>query len=124
MSSTQNRRHFDRVLYSAKATIAQERKQWDTNIEDLSIHGALTSRPDDWQETDNSEYILQFVLPDVHDQIRIDVILVAHDAMHLRFKIKEIDIDSLTDLRRIIELNSGENDLMTRNIEELVARIK
>lgn len=124
MSSTQNRRQFDRVLYSATATIAQERKQWNTIIEDLSIHGVLTSCPNDWKETDSDEYIIQFVLPDVHDQIRIDAILVAYDSTHLRFQIKEIDIDSLTDLRRIVELNSGENDLMTRNIEELVARIK
>jgi len=89
------RRRFARILYLTMAELTQGEQKWQTQLVDVSLQGALLIRPDDWESRDNKEYQLSFVL-------------------------SGSDI-SATHLKRMIELNVGDEELLHRELEQLLS---
>lgn len=115
----ENKRHYTRVLFSTPATLSVAQQSFDTSILDLSLKGALISTPDSLGECVGKTVTLDFALQgsDVH----IDMIgEVAHCEPHsVGIKWQKIDIDSITHLRRLMELNAGNAELLDRQLEHL-----
>lgn len=112
-------RKFSRILFSSKARIIQAGQNYETELLDLSLKGALVRRPAAWQQDTGAEALLQVVLNDSELQLDMEV-SVAHihdDTLGLRCE--RIDIESASHLRRLLELNLGDADLLSRELSEL-----
>ena len=115
------RRRFSRILYLTMADLVQGDKKWRTQLVDISLQGALLIRPDDWESHDNKEYSLSFVLGGSDIEIKMQVMLTHEASKKLGFYCHHIDIDSATHLKRMIELNVGDEDLLHRELEQLLS---
>ncbi|KDM91854.1 PilZ domain-containing protein [Photobacterium galatheae] len=113
------RRHFIRIVYQAPAQLSQSGAQWSATLKDISLHGILLSCPDGWQPGDDPEFQVDIVLPETDVHLTMTAELVAYDPQSLRMKIVNIDIDSISHLRRLIELNIGDDALLHRELEHL-----
>ena len=113
------RRRFSRILHQAPAKIKQRDLAIEARIQDLSLHGLLI-------QVEKAE-TLDSTLP-VHvtfsfDQSEQVIMLKAQvidvSKCEVRLKINKIDIESISQLKRCIELNVGNNDLLHRELEHL-----
>lgn len=114
------RRHFTRIFYLTAASLVQGQRQWPTQLIDVSLQGALLLRPEAWSGSDDKEYELSFVLSGSDIVIRMLVELTHEASKKLGFYCHHIDIDSASHLKRMIELNVGEEQLLYRELEQLL----
>jgi hypothetical protein len=115
-----NRRKFSRILFDASAYIAQTEQTWRTKILDLSLNGALIELPLGYTGQLNSILTLEFMLPDSDIELKMQAAIVHKTPEHLGLKCTHIDVESITHLRRIIELNMGDAELLNREITSLI----
>lgn len=108
-------RHFHRILYAGEAALSCGEKTWSCEIIDLSLKGCLLSFESPWQEDPEKLYTLTLKLS---EDIRIEMELsTAHVVDNkVGFKCEHIDIDSISELRRLVELNLGSSDLLERDL--------
>ncbi|UCX03894.1 PilZ domain-containing protein [Shewanella glacialimarina] len=114
------RRKFSRILFDANAYLAQAESTWRTTILDLSLNGALVEIPETFSGTQNSDITLEFVLPDSDIQLVMNTKIVHKTSKHLGLRCLHIDVESISHLRRIIELNLGDAELLNRELEMLI----
>ncbi|PJG58125.1 PilZ domain-containing protein [Aeromonas cavernicola] len=114
------RRRFARVLYLVEAELKQDTKVWHTQLIDISLQGALLNKPNDWQLSDNKDFLLSFCLGDSDIKISMQVELTHEVSQKLGFHCHHIDIDSATHLKRMIELNIGDEELLHRELNQLL----
>ncbi|MCL1112396.1 MULTISPECIES: PilZ domain-containing protein [Shewanella] len=115
-----DRRKFSRILFAASAHIEQTQQTWRTKILDLSLNGALVELPAGYTGQINTQVTLAFVLPDSDIELQMQAAIVHKTPEHLGLKCVHIDLDSITHLRRIIELNMGDADLLDRELKSLI----
>ncbi|MGF1697599.1 PilZ domain-containing protein [Vibrio lamellibrachiae] len=114
------KRRFSRVIYQAPAAITQGHIAVDASIQDLSLHGVLLSAEASCEDLDlNMMADIQFSLPDSDIVIDMVVNLVNINNNIIHASIDHIDIESISHLKRLIELNVGDDSLLHRDIEHL-----
>jgi len=113
------RRRFHRVLFDSPARIKDKGVEFITTLLDLSLNGALLIRPDDWKTESGAIVDLTILLDDKETRIRMQasVAHLAPDTLGLRCE--SIDMESIGHLRRLVELNLGDADLLNRELESL-----
>jgi hypothetical protein len=112
------RRRFSRVIYKVPARLHQGAVEANCSIIDLSLHGVLLSTPD--QPLDHAQPVdIRFHIPESEIDISMQADIVEVSDNTLRVSIHFIDIDSISHLKRLIELNVGNDDLLHREIELL-----
>lgn len=119
MSETrQDNRNFSRIIFDAHTHISCNDKEWETELLDISLKGALVEKPADWDEEVGTEHLLRISLS---GDSRIDMqASVAHvEENTIGFVCNHIDLDSITHLRRIVELNTGNEELLHRELSAL-----
>ncbi len=115
------KRQFNRVDFSAPAILFQQNRHWQTNIIDISLNGALIGYPDESEGDLEQEFELNIEFEETNQIIKMFGEIV-HCANHcLGFHIQCMDIDSISDLRRLVELNLGDASLLQRDITSLVS---
>ena len=114
------RRRFFRVVYSTPAQLQQGEQVWSTTLLDLSLQGALLNRPANWTQQNNGLFTLSFTLADSDIEIRMEVESTHLDEQKLGVYCHHIDIDSASHLRRLIELNAGDTELLLREFAHLL----
>ncbi|MGL4613821.1 MAG: PilZ domain-containing protein [Shewanella sp.] len=115
-----NRRQFSRILFTARASLQQGKQLWHTTIIDLSLNGALVAEPENFVYTD-MPLQLSFTLPNSDIALQMTSKLVHHKHRQLGLKCDFIDLDSISHLRRIIELNLGDASLLNRELALFIA---
>lgn len=113
------RRRFSRIIYQAPAVINQGEYELQTTIQDLSLHGLLLSAEQVPDLVVHSSVNVSFTLPesDITIHLQAEVLSTQNDIV--RLKIDNIDIDSISHLKRLVELNVGNDRLLHREIEHL-----
>jgi len=113
------RRRFHRILFDAPAKVVTDNDELITTLADISLNGALLVRPDDWVTEIGSEVELAILLDDAGTAIRMDSVVahIAQDSIGLRCR--SIDMESISHLRRLVELNLGDPALLERELEAL-----
>jgi hypothetical protein len=108
-------RHFNRILYAAEANLTCEENTWHCEIIDLSLKGCLLRFELPWEE--NIEKLYTLIL-NLSEETKIKMALtVAHSVGNkVGFKCEYIDLDSITELRRLVELNLGNSALLERDL--------
>ena len=118
------RRLFTRVFFANEAQLSNDHDHWPVELIDLSLNGALLSYPQNVlpsQLNHQDTFDLVFRLsdsPDFEIKMVIKIIHIEPDVLGVRCE--QIDIDSATHLRRIVELNTGDETLLSRELEHLI----
>ena len=114
----EKQRQFDRIPFKLPATLRTEEQSWETELIDISLHGALIKVPGTFSADQQQPYRLI-----IHHENTPDISMVTLIAHHedgvLGLHCKDIDADSITHLRRLIELNLDNPELLERKLPAL-----
>lgn len=115
------RRIFSRINFDAWAELRQGDSHWHAPLLDLSLKGLLVLEPEDWRKADTDAPLIAAIHLDNHLAIEMHVRLRHREGGHLGFECESIDLDSITNLRRLVELNLGDPELLERQLGALGA---
>ncbi len=122
--SDSDRRMYQRVSFDGTAELSNNEQSFTCQITDLSLRGVLV-RPFGVVRADlGTEFTLLIPLSNNQDnndlKIQMTLELAHSNPDGLGFKCISIDLDSITHLRQIVELNSSDPNLLNRELELLV----
>ncbi|GAB4290395.1 MAG: PilZ domain-containing protein [Thiohalomonadaceae bacterium] len=112
------KRHFQRIPMDGQAALFCGGDRWDSRLLDISLKGALIACPADWEADSASHCQLELRL-DGEVVICMDGTVVHCENGHLGFRCDHIELDSITHLKRLVELNLGDAALLERELTEL-----
>lgn len=118
---TQNRRQFSRVVFHTEARIYVEGGEFSVEVLDISLKGALIRQGKPAKLTPGTPAILQMRLDEMGTLIRMGGVVTHGGPDHFGLLCQEIDLDSITHLRRLVELNLGDEAVLKRELNHLVA---
>jgi len=118
MSEQQEQRIFSRINFDAQTTIMSNDQEWKTTLLDISLKGALVTMPDNWNAEIGSTFNLKITLSE-DTTISMEATVAHIENEHIGFHCVHIDLESITHLRRIVELNTGNEDLLHRELSSL-----
>ena len=116
--NTQNRRNFTRVTFDGATLIRQGDQQWPVTLVDLSLKGLLIEKLSHWNADTNEAM-------EADIQIGEDITVTMQIAWRhteneqMGFECNLIDLDSIVHLRRLVELNVGDANLLERELSVL-----
>ena len=113
------RRRYTRISLHVQAEFVSQGRSWPCQAIDLSLHGALVSRPRGWSGELGERCTLLFRL-DEGTSIQMVGILRHQDSDALGWQCTGIDLDSMDELRRLIELNLGEPAFLQRDLADMM----
>jgi len=117
---TNNRRHFSRVHFQTDASLYLPDGELAVEVLDLSLKGALI-KPKGVAFTEvGSKCTLKIRLDD-ETIIRMECTIVHHQAELYGLSCQEIDLESITHLRRLVALNLGDESLLDREFRALAS---
>ncbi len=115
----QNRRRFHRILFDAPVFATNAGRTTLCHVIDLSLKGALISQPDGWSGGVGDEMALAIQLSDEGAQINMQGEVAHLENRRIGIRCHQIDIDSISHLRRLAELNLGDAELVERELAAL-----
>ncbi|TWC31745.1 PilZ domain-containing protein [Pseudomonas sp. SJZ079] len=119
MSETSNeRRRFHRIAFDAPTEIVQGTQSWSVELLDVSLKGLLIKRPEDWDGAPHQPFLACVELGG-ETQVRMEMVLTRIQEQLLGFVCTHIDLDSISHLRRLVELNLGDEQLLERDLAAL-----
>jgi len=116
---TPERRRFSRILFNSSAQLLLPSGELDVEVLDLSLKGAMVRPQTPAYVQMGTHGILKLRLDDLAATIRMEVTIVHHQGEDYGLACRELDLDSMTHLRRLIELNLGDETLLNREIQIL-----
>lgn len=116
-----NRRQFTRILFSIKAELEIEENIYHVSIHDISLNGALVTAIESEQPLKGKVGTLHFLLSDKESEVNMSIVVVHEEANEtgLQCNAIDIDIDSVTHLRRLVELNLGNSEQLNKELSQL-----
>lgn len=121
----EQRRRFARIFFNAAARISLNGRSLPCELSDLSFKGALLRVAADERIPMDTNCILELQLDDADTRICMTGAIAHCEAVgghnRLGLRCTEIDLDSATHLRRLVELNLGSDTLLQREFSALVA---
>lgn len=120
MSDHDERRRFQRIAFDAPTELRQGQRHWPAKLLDLSLKGLLIERPIPWDADLSQDFEAIICLNDKITQVRMQVELRHEEPARLGFICLYIDVDSMTHLHRLVELNVGDSTEMMRELRELI----
>jgi hypothetical protein len=114
-------RHFSRIQFSIPVTLSNPdtNQLWKCKLIDISLHGALISQPEQWTGNVGELYQIDIFLGK-DCNIAMEARAVHIEQHSLGFSCQHIDLDSVTHLRRLVELNLGDEKILEREFSELL----
>lgn len=120
MSNTE-RRHYQRVSFETTALLTNESQSFACQVVDLSIKGVLLRPHGVLNSSIGSEFALAIPLgSSTSENVEMRIKLAHKTPECLGFECLQIDVESITHLRRILELNSGDGLLLERELKNLI----
>ena len=118
MTIDTERRTFSRVAFNAEVLMQSGHEEWSSNLIDISLKGMLVEPPSGIViDIDKPFAVALFLGEDVSIHARVTI---AHtNKGYWGLKWQHIDIDGLTHLRRLLELNLQDPELINRELAEL-----
>ncbi|KPW88052.1 PilZ domain protein [Pseudomonas syringae pv. coryli] len=117
--SPADRRRFKRIAFDAKTDLKQGDKSWKVKLVDLSLKGLLIDRPDPWNGDQTQPFEVDIILSnDAH--VKMDVEITHDNNRQLGFVCRHIGLESISHLRRLVELNLGDPEELDRELAALI----
>ncbi|MFV3403808.1 MULTISPECIES: PilZ domain-containing protein [Pseudomonas] len=120
MSDHDERRRFQRIAFDAPTELRQGERSWPVKLLDLSLKGLLIERPSPWDADLSQDFEATIRLNDKKTLVHMQVELRHEEPTRLGFICLYIDVDSMTHLHRLVELNVGDSTEMMRELRELI----
>ena len=117
------RRHFVRVGFDAPALLTTATAAFSVHVLDLSLKGALIMVPAQAALGQGTLCQLTIPLTDTGNHIAMSTEVAHVQGLHTGLLCKGIDLDSVTHLRRLIELQLGDPALLERDLGELTMAV-
>ncbi len=117
--SNQNLRHHARIPFQAGASLKLHDRTVDVKLVDIAFKGALVQTAQQMPLVPQEGCSLILPLTEGGDAIVMVGKIVHLEAQHIGIECLDIDVTSLTRLRRLVELNIGDSDLMDRELANL-----
>lgn len=115
-----DRRKFKRISFISNATLINGNQQYDIQIIDLSLKGIHFCCDANIDLSDSSYQVILY-LDDAHQKvISMNVTLSHHQANRYGGCWQQIDVDSFSNLKKLLTLNLGSDELITRELSELI----
>lgn len=119
-SQMAERRKFSRLPFPAETVLVAGNRRFTTQLIDISMKGALVSAPQGWVGKNGTPAVLQIRLEDSDVVIAMEVEAAHVEPTRLGLRCRSIDVDSMTHLRRLLELNLGDPSLVERELAQLL----
>jgi hypothetical protein len=118
-STSSERRRFHRILFDAPTQIETATGTLHTNLLDISLKGALAKTPENWRPQASEPVTLHVMLDEGGTEITMRALCAHIEADRVGFLCDEIDMDSISRLKRLVELNIGDESLLQRDLAAL-----
>lgn len=120
---TTERRQHTRIAFDAPAELTTDLGVLSVMVMDLSLKGALVTLPLQGTLGVGTYCGLKIALAGAGAGERISMMarVAQIQGKYAGLKIRSIDLDSVSHLRRLIELNAGDPTLLDRELRSLVA---
>jgi hypothetical protein len=120
---TAERRHHARIAFHAPARLLLGEPTLDVVVLDLSLKGALIRLPANTAISEGTSGMLNVQLneSEAGEQISMQIRVAYVEGPQAGVLCISIDIDSVTHLRRLLELNFGDAALLERELSALIA---
>lgn len=117
---SENRRKFQRILFDADTRIEGDSGSVTAKLIDISLNGVLIHSIEGWPCTVGDSVSISIQL-DKDEQfiIRMQTKVTHIEQDHIGMQCEHIDMDSITHLRRLLELNLGDPGMLQRELAAL-----
>jgi hypothetical protein len=115
------RRHFSRIVFHRPAELDAGGERATCELLDVSLKGALVEAPPGLEAGVGRRCALTIRLDAGEVTIRMDGDIVHREGRLVGVRCREIDLDSIAHLRRLVELNVGDDELLHRELSALVS---
>ena len=116
---TTERRQFTRIHFRTNARLRLSDVQADVEVVDISLKGALVRPKAELFATVGDQGTLEISLGQSDSDIRMEVTVAHRKNDQFGLACREIDLDSITHLRRLVELNIGDESILNRELSAL-----
>lgn len=114
-STPAERRRFHRFNIEGHVRLYTDFVEWQSKLIDISLKGVLIERPAGWMGRTGENYQIEVKIESLTN-IAMHVI-TAHIMPHyIGFHCEKIDLDSFTQLKRLVELNLGDPEMLNREL--------
>ena len=114
-----NKRRFSRITFEADVLLTKNGQEWRTKIHDISLNGLMVETPANWDPAKGEQFDAEIIFTDSGSLIHVEVAIVHEENGHIGFQINNIDIESVSHLRRLLELNLADTALLNRELMAL-----
>lgn len=118
---TENRRQFSRIQFQTEARLSLPQGECGVEVLDLSLKGALVRAERRLDGSVGSKGTLIIRLDEMGTVIHMEITVSHQAGKDFGLACREIDLDSITHLRRLVELNLGDEQLLERELSHLAA---
>jgi hypothetical protein len=116
---TTEQRRFHRILFDAPVRIREGDNEHITTLVDISLNGALVLRPETWSLQRGDSVRLIVLLDDSKARIHMQTEVAHQSEDTIGLRCVTIDMESIGHLRRLVELNLGDQTLLERDLTAL-----
>lgn len=120
MSTGSERRHFHRIPFVAGATLHTARGPRPVTVHDLSLKGALVELGAEAAPLKVGESCVLTLPLDGGVEITLETRVARAQGQCLGLHCEHLDLDSAQHLRRLVELNLGDEALLQRDLNALI----
>ena len=113
------RRKYSRLPFETDTTVKIGGTTVPAHLVDISIRGALIAHPAGWMAKKGDKGVLKVVLENSTVVISMEVEVAHVEPETIGLHCTSIDVDSITHLRRMMELNLGDPNLVERELTML-----
>jgi len=112
------RRNYNRIPFNAEILMQCGDQEWSCNLLDISLKGMLVEPPESLDiDTNNPCGMALFLGEDVSIHARVNITHSSKGNWGLKWL--QIDVSSLQHLRRLIEVNANNPEMLNRELSEL-----
>ncbi len=116
----EERRRFTRFGMDAKGHLLQGTNHWSFHLIDVCLKGALISIPGQFNPEIGESCRVEFTLPGSGIVISMEGCIAHREGHHIGFRCEMIDVDSLSHLKRLVEMNLGDQKILERELAQLI----
>ena len=120
VGSGDERRRFSRIAFHRPAELDVRVGQAACEVLDVSLKGALVEVPPTFRVHLGQPCTLVIRLDAGDARIRMEGEVVHREGAQVGVRCVEIDLESISHLRRLVELNIGDEDVLHRELSALV----
>ncbi|TXT41242.1 MAG: hypothetical protein FD135_481 [Comamonadaceae bacterium] len=118
----QGHRHFSRVPFLAQVSLQTAGQRVHVELLDIALKGALVRTASPLKLSLNEKCHLVLPLTDGGESIEMGGKIAHLEGCNIGIACDGIDLQSLTQLRRLLELNTGDAELMDRELKQLFVK--